>query len=142
MERAADNAGKPRIAGGDGRAAHGTEGIVFDASRLRQADWSTFDHARYADAEPVDGEGGRGSAWFVGTEAGPAVIKHYRRGGVMARISRDAYLWLGRAHVRSLREVTLLGEMHGAGLPVPVPLAAGWRRTGLLYCAALMTLRL
>ena len=140
--RAVYNAGKQQVAEGDGRTAHGREGIVFDASRLRQADWSTFDHARYADAAPVDGEGGRGSAWFVGSEAGPAVIKHYRRGGWMARFSRDAYLWLGRANVRSVREFHLLGEMHGAGLPVPAPLAAGWRRSGLLYRAGLMTQRL
>jgi 3-deoxy-D-manno-octulosonic acid kinase len=32
--------------------------------------------------------------------------------------------------------------MRGAGLPVPLPLAAGWRRSGLVYRAGLMTQRL
>jgi 3-deoxy-D-manno-octulosonic acid kinase len=140
--RAADIGTMHRIAESGFRDERGEGSIVFDASRLRQADWNTFDHARHAGAEPVDGEGGRGSAWFVASEAGPAVIKHYRRGGWMARFSRDAYLWLGRERVRSVREFRLLDGMRGAGLPVPVPLAAGWRRSGLVYRAGLMTQRL
>ena len=124
------------------RDARGLAGIVFDRARLRQADATTLDHARYPGAVPVDGEGGRGAAWFVDTEAGPAVIKRYRRGGAMRMFSDDAYLWLGERQARSVREYALLRTMRDAGLPVPVPLAAGWSREGLAYRAALMTLRL
>ena len=49
----------------------------------------------YAGATPVDGAGGRGSAWFVDGEAGPAVLKRYRRGGWIAGLSEGAYLWTG-----------------------------------------------
>jgi 3-deoxy-D-manno-octulosonic acid kinase len=90
----------------------------------------------------VDGEGGRGSAWFVEGDFGLAVLKRYRRGGWMAAISEDAYLWLGEERVRSWREFALLRDMHGDGLPVPVPLAAGWRRSGWTYRACLLTQRL
>jgi 3-deoxy-D-manno-octulosonic acid kinase len=140
--RAADIGSLQETAGGGFRDARGEGGIVFDPARLRQADWRVFEPATYAHAEPVGGAGGRGSAWFVDGDAGPAVLKHYRRGGWMARVSDDAYLWLGRERVRSLREFILLRKMHEAGLPVPAPIAAGWRRSGLAYRASLLTQRL
>src|SRR5687768_13595141 len=102
--RAAELESLPRTALERFRDARGEGGILFDRTRLRQADWSTFDPARYAGAEPVDGAGGRGSAWFVEAESGPAVIKRYLRGGWMASLSEDAYLWLGEDAVRSRRE--------------------------------------
>ena len=120
----------------------GEAGIVFDPARARQADWRLFEPQAYPGAVPVDGAGGRGSAWFVEGDAGPAVLKRYRRGGLVAALSEDAYLWTGEASVRSLREFALLELMHGAGLPVPAPIAAGWRRSGLVYRAALLTQRL
>jgi 3-deoxy-D-manno-octulosonic acid kinase len=70
------------------------------------------------------------------------VIKRYRRGGAMARISSDAYLWLGERQVRSVREYALLRTMRDLALPVPLPLAAGWLRPGLHYRCCLMTQRL
>ena len=48
------------------RDAHGQGEIVFDPTRLRQADRSLFDPGHYgADAKVIGGQGGRGSAWFV-----------------------------------------------------------------------------
>jgi 3-deoxy-D-manno-octulosonic acid kinase len=140
--RAADILSLPRAAVGRSRDGHGEVGIVFDPTRLRQADWDSFDPTRYPGATSVDGEGGRGGAWFVDGEAGPAVIKRYRRGGAMARLSADAYLWLGERQVRSVREYALLRTMRELGLPVPLPLAAGWLRQGLHYRCCLMTQRL
>jgi 3-deoxy-D-manno-octulosonic acid kinase len=142
QSRTADLISPSSAAVGRSRDGSGEVGIVFDPARLRQADWDAFDHARYPDARAVDGEGGRGAAWFVEGEAGPAVIKHYRRGGAMARLSSDAYLWLGERQVRSVRVFALLRTMRELDLPVPVPLAAGWRREGLHYRCALMTQRL
>jgi 3-deoxy-D-manno-octulosonic acid kinase len=140
--RAADILSLPRAAVGRSRDGHGEVGIVFDPAHLRQADWDTFDPARHPGATPVDGEGGRGGAWFVDGEAGPAVIKRYRRGGAMARISADSYVWLGERQVRSVREYALLRTMRELDLPVPLPLAAGWLRQGLHYRCCLMTQRL
>jgi 3-deoxy-D-manno-octulosonic acid kinase len=140
--RAAELESLPRTAMERFRDARGEGGIVFDPARLRQANWDTFDPAGYPGAQPVDGAGGRGSAWFVEGEFGQAVIKRYLRGGWMAALNEDAYLWLGEDAVRSRREFALLREMRGAGLPVPAPLAAGWRRAGLTYRAWLMTQRI
>jgi len=125
------------------RDAHGQGEIVFDPTRLRQADGSLFDPSHYgADAQAIGGKGGRGSAWFVRGEFGEGVLRHYRRGGWMAKISEDEYLWRGRGQVRSLREFSLLREMRHAGLPVPIPLAAAYSRYGARYRADLLMQRL
>src|SRR5207342_2061293 len=125
------------------RDAHGRGEIVFDPTRLRQAQRSLFEPGHYgADAAPVGGQGGRGAAWFVRGEFGEGVLRHYRRGGWMARISEDEYLWRGRARVRSLCEFALLRDMRGAGLPVPVPFAAAYSRSGARYRADLLMQRL
>jgi len=125
------------------RDAHGQGEIVFDPTRLRQADPSLFDPGHYgADARSIGGQGGRGSAWFVRGEFGEGVLRHYRRGGWMAKISEDEYLWRGRAQVRSLREFSLLQEMRKHDLPVPIPLAAAYSRSGARYRADLLMQRI
>src|SRR5690349_19943268 len=87
------------------RGADGEGSIVFDPTRLRQAESSLFDPISYgAKARPVSGQGGRGAAWFVDGEFGAGVLRHSRRGVWAARSSKDSYLWQGRARVRSIRE--------------------------------------
>jgi 3-deoxy-D-manno-octulosonic acid kinase len=86
-------------------------------------------------------DGGRGSAWFVGPE-GHWALRHYRRGGLMARISRDLYVWNGENSVRSFAEWRLLEILVSRGLPVPRPVAARYQRSGLLYRCDLITQRL
>jgi 3-deoxy-D-manno-octulosonic acid kinase len=120
------------------RDATGAGAMLFDPVLLPHADLSLFDPA---DAEPV-AIGGRGAAWFVHTDAGNAVLRHYRRGGVVARFSRDTYLWQGAERTRSFREFSLLRALHERGLPVPTPLAAVYWRSGTGYRAALLMLRL
>ena len=89
-----------------------------------------------------DVSGGRGSAWFVGTEAEPWVLRHYRRGGFIARISEDRYLWAGEGRVRAFAEWRLLAHLKQRGLPVPAPVAAWYRRDGLTYRCDLLTRRI
>ncbi len=86
-------------------------------------------------------EGGRGSAWFVGPE-GRWVLRHYRRGGWMARLSEDLYGWNGESAVRSFAEWRLLKILAERGLPVPRPVAARYQRSGLFYRCDLITVRL
>ncbi len=124
------------------RDDRGTGLIVFDPGRLRQAGPELLDPAHYgAEAIPV-GDGGRGAAWFVRGDAGDAVLRHYRRGGLMARLGRERYAWLGSSRVRSIAEFRLLAELHHEGLPVPAPLAAGFWRRGLGYRAAILVERI
>jgi 3-deoxy-D-manno-octulosonic acid kinase len=125
------------------RDAEGTGAIVFDPHCLRQATPARFDAASYGkDAAAVSGQGGRGAAWFVRGEFGEAVLRHYRRGGWMARLSADVYAWQGEAKVRSVAEFRLLQRLRAAQLPVPMPIAARYRRAGLGYRADLLVARI
>jgi len=67
------------------------------------------------------------------------VLKHYHRGGAVAHISRDSYVWLGENRTRAFRELELLDILNKDGLPVPVPVAARVVRHGLLYECDLVT---
>ncbi len=114
--------------------------ILYDADCLERptAAWFTADHwARHGPVETF--RHGRGGCWRVVLPTGTAVIKHYRRGGQMAKISFDRYLFTGWERSRSLREWRLLAELHQQGLPVPAPLAAICVRRGRSYKAALIT---
>jgi 3-deoxy-D-manno-octulosonic acid kinase len=91
-------------------------------------------------AEPVPA--GRGSAWFLQTAGERWVLRHYRRGGFMARISADRYCYLGEWLVRAFREWRLLAFAAAQGLPVPQPVAARYRRVGLAYTCELVTVRI
>jgi 3-deoxy-D-manno-octulosonic acid kinase len=83
--------------------------------------------------------GGRASVAVVSAGAERWVLRHYRRGGFIARFSRDRYLWTGAARTRSFVEWRLLAELRRRGLPVPAPVAARYVRGTLTYTADLMT---
>jgi 3-deoxy-D-manno-octulosonic acid kinase len=85
---------------------------------------------------------GRGSAWFIETEPRPWVLRHYRRGGFIARLMQDRYVWAGEARVRAFAEWRLLAALTARGLPVPKPVAARYQRGGLLYRCDLITERI
>ena len=85
---------------------------------------------------------GRGSAWFIASGKRQWVLRHYRRGGFIARFSRDAYVWAGEARVRSFAEWRMLERLSRLALPVPRPVAARYRRAGLCYRCDLITERI
>lgn len=139
-----------RAAGGVGAGASGA--ILFDATRLRQAganpvDPGWFDPAWWDGRAMPVGSGGRGGAWFIdGTVGeggiGPAVLRHYLRGGAAARFSRRHHLWRGPERIRSFEEFRLLRELLRRKLPVPRPIAAIYWREGLAYRAGILLERL
>ncbi|HEY9281431.1 MAG TPA: 3-deoxy-D-manno-octulosonic acid kinase [Eoetvoesiella sp.] len=92
-------------------------------------------------AQPVQ-VGGRQAAWFVTGGFGSGVLRHYRRGGLVARLSQDRYLWAGAERTRAFAEFNLLYFMHQQGLPVNKPLAAAYWRDGLTYRAAIIVERI
>jgi 3-deoxy-D-manno-octulosonic acid kinase len=124
----------------EGRAGYGA--ILFDAQRVQQAEPGWFDPAAWgARAHPVT-VGGRGSAWFVDAPFGRAVLRHYLRGGLPARLSRDRYLWHGADRSRGFAEFRLTRALHVLGLPVPRPIAAAYWRHGPFARAAILVERL
>jgi 3-deoxy-D-manno-octulosonic acid kinase len=87
-------------------------------------------------------ESGRGAAWFVGAPGAEWVLRHYRRGGAVARWISDRYLWLGLERTRPFVELRLTHRARALGLPVPRPVAARVLRAGLTYSGDLITERL
>jgi len=93
-------------------------------------------------AQPVS-SGGRGGAWFIDTGDRPVVLREYRRGGFVARISEKDYTFTRERDVRSVSEFRLLSRLFDMGLPVPRPVAAWYRKTSpLVYRAAIIVERL
>jgi 3-deoxy-D-manno-octulosonic acid kinase len=86
--------------------------------------------------------GGRGGVTFI-RAAQPGkenwVLRHYRRGGWVARVLGDRYLWRGAEQTRSFAEFRLLAELLRRGLDVPKPIAAQYRHSGAHYRADLIT---
>lgn len=127
---------------GAGTLAFASGAMCFDPRRVSAPSEALFDPANPSlGAAPVQ-VGGRRSAWFVSGEFGPALLRHYRRGGLVARISRDRYLWTGASATRSFAEFRVLRYLHERGVPVPAPLAGAYWRTGPVYRAAILIERI
>jgi 3-deoxy-D-manno-octulosonic acid kinase len=82
---------------------------------------------------------GRGSVWIVQQGPDQWVLRHYHRGGIIARLIEDHYLWLGLRRTRAYREWHLLAELRHLGLPVPQPIAARITRQGWAYHSDIIT---
>lgn len=126
-----------------GDVQSGSARVRFDAGRLdSESDpLAWFDPTNpQLQAQSVS-VGGRQAAWFVIVQGLPAVLRHYRRGGLVARFSRERYVWTGWESSRSFAEFSLMQELGDLGLPVPAPLAAAVWRDGLTYRAAILVAR-
>jgi 3-deoxy-D-manno-octulosonic acid kinase len=114
--------------------------MVYDANLSEPPSPAWFDHSWWQARNRMrPGEGGRGGIAFLDTPAGACVLRHYRRGGWMAPLLGDRYVWNGRTHNRSFAEFGLLAELTLRGLPVPAPIAARYQRRGPFYTADLIT---
>ncbi len=124
----------------------GDGAILFDKACVQQA--STFDPAWFEPAHwsarglATTESGGRGAVTYAQTPHGNWVLRHYRRGGMVARVMGDRYLWSGAEQTRSFVEFRLLAELAQRGLNVPRPVAARYRRNGVHYRADLITLQI
>lgn len=118
----------------------GSHVVLYDAALGNSADPSWFDPVHWHGVGGVEREtSGRGSVLIVPYGDATWVVRHYRRGGYVARFIEDHYLWFGCERSRSFREWRLLRTLHDAGLPVPNPIAAHVCRKGLLYTADIIT---
>jgi 3-deoxy-D-manno-octulosonic acid kinase len=119
------------------------DGILFDAdvSPAVDADWFSANYWRARGALHVQ-SGGRGGVAVINTPAGECVLRHYRRGGMVAALLGDRYLWIGADRTRAFAEFRLLGAIAQLGLPGPQVVAARYRCRGFYYSADLMTRRI
>ena len=117
--------------------------ILFDPERVDDPGWDLFDRARWqARAALTAHSGGRGSIHFIEDRGRHWALRRYLRGGIVARLVRERFLFLGEERTRSFLELRLLASLLQEGLPVPAPVAAGYQRRGCTYVAELITERL
>ena len=117
--------------------------FLYDADLLPAAQAELFDPRHHRQQRTIQGEAlGRGTTYFVRVDEHTCVLRHYQRGGLVAKLLNDYYWWTGIEQTRAWREWHLLKTLSEKGLPVPQPVAAHVVKNGLYYRADLMTLRL
>jgi 3-deoxy-D-manno-octulosonic acid kinase len=117
--------------------------ILFDPERVERPGWELFDRDRWlARGALVAHTGGRGSIHFIEDGTRSWALRRYLRGGMVAKLARERFVFFGEERTRSFLELRLLGTLGAMGLPVPAPVAAGYRRSGCTYVAELITERL
>jgi 3-deoxy-D-manno-octulosonic acid kinase len=109
-----------------------------DRDETPRPDWFDPEEWRRAGAVSIE-TSGRGEVLIVAHGPETWVLRHYRRGGLVARLIDDHYVWLGAERTRAFREWRLLRKLRAAGLPVPNPVAAHVHRTGVIYTADIIT---
>jgi 3-deoxy-D-manno-octulosonic acid kinase len=121
-----------------------TEGaILFDPTVSPQVDGDWFDPEYWRSRGALGLQpGGRGGVAMVDTPAGECVLRHYRRGGMVAALMGDRYLWTGAGRTRGFAEFRLLQAIAKLALPAPQVVAARYRRVGIHYRADLITRRI
>ncbi len=117
--------------------------MLYDTSRTSNFSAEFFDPEYWRKHDAIEGTArGRGTTWFIRAGDAGFVLRHYRRGGMAAKISKDRYWFRGEPETRSFAEWFLTYHLHRAGLPVPAPIAARYRRDGMFYTADLITQRI
>ena len=117
--------------------------ILYDPERIDDPGWELFDRERWQARGALTAQrGGRASIHFIEDGGRHWALRRYLRGGIVARLVRERFLYLAEDRTRSFLELRLLASLLQRGLPVPVPVAAGYRRGICTYVAELITERL
>lgn len=117
--------------------------ILYDPALIAAPTAADFEPQQLAASGRLCGQAsGRGATLFIvarGATDDRWALRHFRRGGLMARVTADRYLWAGEAATRGFAEARLLARLVARALPVPVPVAARYARSGWSYRADLIT---
>ena len=117
--------------------------IRYDSDIFSNLEDVSFNSRVWAQRSSIVGFAeGRGTTFFVQHQGRDFVLRHYQRGGLIARISKEKYIWLGLRFSRPWREWDLLEHMLSKELPVPIPAAVKVTRKGLFYTADIMMRRI
>lgn len=121
----------------------GNRAVLHDARLLPHPDPAWLETGYWLDRDyRPPAWAGRGPVLAVTVSGIPAVLRRYRRGGLVSRLVTRDYVFTGWNRSRGFREWRVLRRLREAGLPVPEPLAASCERRGPVYRAGLLTRRL
>ncbi len=119
------------------------EHILYDAELIENPTGSYFETESWRKRDALNGIAkGRGTTVFIRNAGQDYVLRHYQRGGLVARFIDDRYLWSGLSQTRAWREWHLLAELWRKKFPVPQPVAARVQRLGLFYRADILMCRI
>ncbi len=82
---------------------------------------------------------GRGVVHSFAYQGAELVLRHYRRGGIVAKFNHDKYFWSNLAKSRAMQEMQILNVLHKVGLPVPQPAAVRIQKNRFSYTADIVT---
>jgi len=85
---------------------------------------------------------GRGTTWFLRYQCNDYVLRHYKRGGAVARVSEDSFIYLSLSRTRPVQELSLLVKLQRWHLPAPRPIAGLVTRNGLTWQGDLITAKI
>ena len=112
--------------------------VADNAGSYFQSEWFNS----FVDAtEPLTGKWqlGRQSVIHFNANGYYMVMRHYCRGGLPAKFSRDKFIFHGWSATRACRELALLEKMVRMDLPVPTPVAARSELNGIFYTSDIIT---
>ncbi|MBC7984574.1 MAG: 3-deoxy-D-manno-octulosonic acid kinase, partial [Candidatus Obscuribacterales bacterium] len=114
--------------------------ILYDSTRVGKPSDEIFTQDYWAARKTITARaGGRGGVLFLRDDQHHWVLRHYRRGGLVAKLIEDLYFWTGAERTRAFREWRLLYLLCQQGLPVPAPVATRYLRRHFWYRADLIT---
>lgn len=116
------------------------EMVWFKPDLLTEPVDKVFDPTYWQENQRVLGSAtGRGVTWFVQTEQLAAALRHYHRGGLLAKVVKDNYFFTTWRQTRSYAEFVLLDFLSKQGVQVPRPMAARVIKKGFFYQADLLS---
>src|SRR5687767_1385229 len=90
-----------------------TGAILYDPARTGKPTEDHFEARYWEERKRVVARArGRGGVLFIREDYRYWVLRHYRRGGLIAKLLSDSYLWLGMERTRAFREWRLLHTLH------------------------------
>lgn len=104
-------------------------------------EWA-FNPQRLAEENVLTGTAtGRAPVWFFTYQNHRMVLRHYWRGGFVAHLTPDRFIWQGLRRSRPWRELHILMQLRELGMTVPNPVGAKIERDRhrLLYRADIVT---
>jgi len=99
-----------------------------------------FDGAYWQHNNAIIGSAfGRGITWFFKINNAEFVLRHYHRGGLIAKLIKDAYFYTGLKNTRAYQEFVVTQQLIDKNLPAPKPVAGQVIKQGIFYQADLIT---
>jgi len=111
--------------------------IVYDENAIAKPGEDFFRLSYWAEKDGYESlSGGRGGSCLFSLDGRQYVLRRYYRGGLVAKIMKESYLWTGLNSTRPWREWNVLHTETAQTLPVMRPVAAFVESDGYFFYRA------